>query len=110
MGMNAELLGIGRVTESVLDNLEYPAEYYKNNLYEIIITSVISPCVGSSQSREFAECLGINPWDFGEHYITNEEAKKIHTEYLFDVVSDEDLEDFMVLRDAGFGFYFRPNG
>jgi hypothetical protein len=71
---------------------------------------------GSTASRAFASYLGItDPWDFNQHKLVPSNVDVDGLRAFLETLqgSEElmsDLEAFLALRDAGFDFYFRPNG
>ncbi len=62
---------------------------------------------GSDRSQELATCFGIEAWNFNQHRLNGAEADIVRLTEMF---SGEEVTTFEVLRDAGFGFYFIPNG
>ncbi len=115
--MSAEILAIGPFSESIADALSYPAHYYEHTQAgTTVLTTLFSYLPGSSSSREFAGLLGISdPWDFNQHRIDPSRVELDALKRYFATLQDgeqyvEELTQFARLRDAGFEFYFLPNG
>ncbi len=107
MGMAAEVFAIGPFSHGVADYLDYTVEMYKNVSHGAqVVATAIFEGNGSTQSRELAAALGIDPWDFSQHVFDpgGVDAEQLEA---FDAYG---WERFQALRAAGFTFYFRPNG
>jgi hypothetical protein len=111
MGMQAMVTAIGKFSETVREHLEYPANFYANTTPGKLVFSILFQCNTTGQSRELADILGIDPWDFDKHVLNltklTPEAKQRLTE-LPD--GTEDLEHLDALIAANFIFVYRPNG
>lgn len=58
-------------------------------------------------SYELAEYFGVHPWDFNSHEL---DPALADVEKLSKSDFSEELPKFLKLRDAGFKFYYLPNG
>jgi hypothetical protein len=113
MGMCARLIAIGPFSKDLTGIINYPDKncleahegvFFAHELYGII--------EGSSTSREFASCFGINdPWDFHQHKINNKNIN-INELQIFSTTRNysKDFFIFKKLFDNGFEFHFRPEG
>ena len=110
MGMDAELLAIGKFSPDIRDCLDYPPDFYKDVPVGAIVITLVGNCVTTSQSETLAEVLGISPWAFHEHCeISGENVDAGLLEECFEGGA-EDAIDFIRLRSKGFKFYYLPNG
>lgn len=116
MGMCAKILALGKFSADLIPYLEYPANFYQHTQDGAPVVRFLFGIIeGSSLSREFAKCFGIDdPWDFNQHRI---DASKTNLEQLRELFArdktDErrrDIEAFEVFRGKGYEFYFLPNG
>jgi hypothetical protein len=62
---------------------------------------------GTNVSMEMASCLGVQAWDFNTHHLNPSVADIDKLRQMFDAT---EVDAFLALRDAGFQFYFMPNG
>ncbi len=110
MGMDAELLAIGKFSKELADFLEYPKEFYDDTPEGAIVITSVLVCNTSRASRALAKALKVSPWNFGEHCELD--GVDINEDLLLeDSVDGEDaVLSFRALRDHGFKFYYRPNG
>ena len=108
MGMNAELLAIGKYTPEVRDALDYHSDCYKDTpIGSTIITSVIH-CNTTDASEKLARALGISPWAFEQHCDLSGDNADLSL--LVESAEDGVLDDVLLLREHGFRFYYLPNG
>ena len=130
MGMSADVIAIGPFRRELVPYLGQPVELHAATRDgATIVLRVFETSEGSSRSRELAACFGVDPWDFQSHALDAARADlpglrelfrrghegdpvaprlddaKIEAPLFVDVV-----ERFVRLRDAGFAFFFRPNG
>ena len=112
--MFAEVIGIGRFSNSIVGHLEYPISAYEETKDGAIISCVLFGIAeGNSVSRELASCLGISAaWNFNQHHIQTE---NVDLEALKEFANrydhyQKDVEAFIALHNAGFEFHFCPNG
>ena len=114
MGMDAYVIAFGRYQESIKEHLDYPAEFYDDVKLGTPIVTTLFWCYTSNTSRNLATALGCVPWDFNTHRL---DVSGIRPDDLltYDGLEGMDnlersVENFKVLRDAGFKFHYMPNG
>lgn len=109
MGMDAELLAVGNFSKSIVDCLEYPANFYDDTPDGSLIITHVCNSVTSRGSELLAESLGISPRQFERHvYIAGVHADLAK---LREAIEDIDgVRKFVLLREAGFMFHYLPNG
>lgn len=107
MGCNAEIIAIGPFSKKLIPVLGY-SEEQRRGIAEgtTVITCVFGECSGSTQSEKLAQCFGVGRWDLGRHMLN---AAKADLTMLRDF-DEHSTENFLALREAGFQFYFMPNG
>jgi len=117
MGMAADILAIGPFSKAIAGRLEYPEERYAKTCDGApVILTLFGITHGTTASTTFAALLGIDdPWDFNQHKLVPSKADVGALRDFFLTLQDgneflPDLEAFVVLRERGFDFYFRPNG
>jgi hypothetical protein len=109
MGMDAELLAMGRFSQSVVGFLQYPADFYAGIPDDAIIITHVCNAVTSRGSELLAKALGIDPWRFDQHcYRAGVDANLSELEEAIE--NPEDVVRFLGLREAGFMFHYLPNG
>ncbi|NMO17417.1 hypothetical protein HPC49_06820 [Pyxidicoccus fallax] len=130
--MSAEVLAIGPFHRGLLPFLDQPPERHATTREgAVLVVSVFRAPEGSTRSRELAACVGVEPWDFKSHafdprradlgalrdfhagYFRCEEHAKARAEHPCDACEracEAPVERFVRLRDAGFEFFFCPNG
>lgn len=109
MGMDAELLAIGPFSKQIVGNLEYPADFYEDTPVGSLIITCVCCCNNTDGSKLLAEALRIHPWKFEEH--CNIDGQDVSLVLMADVIENpDDIVDFVALHEAGFKFYYRPNG
>lgn len=108
MGLQAQIVAVGSFSQKVVPYLNYPPEYYKHTHDGVGLAEIVFWIeTGSTDSRELAECFGVDPWDFNQHELNAETAD---LERLTKLVGDKEVASFIGLRAAGFRFFFVPNG
>jgi hypothetical protein len=107
MGLDAQVIAIGPYSQAVAGSLEYPQEYYEACQMREGATVIVTVFVAytSAQSLALAEALGASAWDFNTHVL---DATRANLEAL--EVDASEVRRFEVLREAGFQFYYLPNG
>lgn len=121
MGMNAELMAIGPFSVKVSAYLDYPMEYWMRPRmpegmpegYPVITTLVV--CLTTDQSYELAKACGCEAWNFATHKL---DANNFNRDGVAEIgcrsgswASEEyALEALDALINAGFEFYYRPEG
>lgn len=113
MGMDADVIGIGKYSNKIVDCLCYSPDFYLDTKEGAeIITTVFHACTSDS-SHQLARAMGVEPWDFNTHKIDIGNVQMTELLEFIKYSPDHDLddiEDFFDLEQAGFVFFFRPNG
>ena len=112
--MEATLMAMGPYSPAVAPFLEYAEEFYKDTRIGATVLTTVFFCNTTDSSRGLAQALGIDPWDFSQHFIPAEKLDEdrqaeIKT-WAEELGKQEDLPDFDALRAHGFTFIYRPNG
>ena len=108
MGCNAEIIAIGPFSKKLIPALGYGEEQYRGVADgATVITRVFDTCGGSTESEKLARCFGVGRWDLGRHVL---DASRADLDMLRREFDEGWTEDFLTLRDAGFHFYYMPNG
>lgn len=113
MGMDADVIGIGKFSSDIVDLLDYPPEFYSDTQEGADIITTVFIAGTSDQSHQLARAMGIDPWDFNAHKI---DTSKVSADELVEFVEhspdheEKDIDEFMQLVEKGFTFFFRPNG
>lgn len=108
MSMEAEVVAIGPFSPKVADFMEYPQKYYRDTREGVPVLRILFQVYnGTNVSTEMARCLGVLPWDFNTHHVN---ANMVDIDKLRQMFDSRDVDAFLALRDAGFQFYFMPNG
>lgn len=115
MGLDADIIAIGPFKREIVAYLEYPEKYYVGVPEgATVITTFIFCSTSNSSSRRLAEACGFGAWDLGKHKIDPERVNLALLDEVGQVASGYSegavIEEFTALRDAGFAFYYRPNG
>jgi hypothetical protein len=105
--MEAEVIAIGPFSSKIVEFLDYSPNYYSKVSEGAIVLATLITCVGTSQSEEIAAALGFSAWDFNAHHV---DLERIDRDLLFEAFDTDRLIAFDALVEAGFSFYFRPNG
>jgi len=110
MGMDAELLAIGKYAPLVRIALCYPEDFYSDTPLGATIITTVCVCVTTDGSEKLARALGITSWQFEQHCGLSGEGADLD-------LLEESAEDgidavlrFLNLRAHGFKFYYLPNG
>jgi hypothetical protein len=106
MGMDAEVLAIGKFSRNLAKYMDYPEKYYARTQDGVSVVSSLFSAVSTARSCELAEAFGVDPWDFNQHHLNPARADLAKLREF----EEEHVEKFEALRDAGFEFYYRPNG
>lgn len=112
MGMDADVIAIGRFSKAIAPYLGYPLYSYDDTPEGATVITSLLECCTTYQSGELAEALGIDPWKFEQAHF---DANLVAEEVLQDAIGRDtcgrwEVERFLELRTAGFQFYYRPNG
>ena len=107
MGCDAEVIAIGPFSKRLVPALGYPAEQYSGVEEGATVIATVFEALGSTQSEVLSQCFGVGRWELGRHVLDSSKADLVRLRREFD---EQGTEDFLALRDAGFQFYFMPNG
>ena len=108
MGCNAEIIAIGPFSKRLIPALGYGEEQYRGVADGMtVITCVFGDRSGSTESEKLAQCFGVGRWELGRHVLDAARADLATLRRDFD---EQSTEHFLTLREAGFQFYFMPNG
>ena len=114
MGMNAYVLCVGTFNEDIVASLDYVKEFYEDTKPGAVVTSHILRCATSDQSRQLAEVLGCEAWDFNTHNIAK---TNVNWDELYDLAKNsldwfeaEHVDSLKALLNAGFLCVYMPNG
>jgi hypothetical protein len=116
MGMNAEILGLGRFDPVLVPHLMHPPERYAHvRSGALLLEKVVPATPGSSTAWGVAAAVGVSPWDFDTHAldvtrIDWDALRRAIAAYTVDSDVDPIIARFQALAAAGFRFWFRPNG
>ena len=67
MGMDAELLAIGKYSPDLKGALEYQDSFYDGTPEGAEIIAWVCSCVSSRGSELLARAMGVDPWRFEQH-------------------------------------------
>lgn len=112
MGMNAELLAIGRYAESIQKHMDYTGTKVPEGT-PVLLT--VHHCATTTSSQMLAEACGIghDGWEFTKHRIGHKEmAEKLKANQAdWKEIGGNDLvRKVRDLVKAKFSFWYRPNG
>jgi hypothetical protein len=117
MGMAASILAIGPFSREVVHALPYSTSHYAQTREGVrVIAKDLFQVSGNDASQRLAACLGISDaWDFNQHQVDSArvdlDAIRVLLEHLGGATEYwRDFKHFPLLREAGFEFYFQPNG
>jgi hypothetical protein len=124
MGMDADVIGVGPLTQEILETngLDYEKGYYEHVPIGTIITTTFFNCVTTDMSRRLADAFGIGyPADFSLHDISKskkpfilthadwEEIGQIARNEQPDEEAEAEIECFKTCWAAGWVLIYRPN-
>ena len=107
MGCDAEIIAIGPFSKRIIPSLGYLEEQYAGAADGATVITVVFETFGSTDSEKLARCFGVGRWDLGRHHLDASCADLKRLRQDFD---ERSIDQFIVLREAGFQFYFMPNG
>lgn len=113
MGMKAYITCIGPFSEEVRNCLSYDAEFYKGTKPGVAVITDKLHCNTNDQSRDLAEALGCDAWDFDTHHINPKNINWLSLYAMGDTAEWNDKVDIGrldILVNAGFMLMFMPNG
>jgi len=105
MPVEAHVIAIGPYSKRVADALWYQPDRYSAVPEGATILTLVFESVSSTTTHYLTQAFGIGLWDFANHELNPRTA---NIELLQEVFGWDWSENFMVLRDAGFRFYFLP--
>lgn len=111
MPIEAYLVAVGQYSGDLVDVLDDYGDVPEGT--RVIVPAVFTPCVSSSQSREFAISLGTEVYDYKSHKI---DPSKVKFDELLEALSRsmseefvrDEIEEFKLLVQKGFEFFFVP--
>ena len=107
MGCDAEIIAVGRFAKSLVPALGYPEEQYLGVADGTTVITCVFGAFGSTESEKLAQCFGVGRWDLGRHVL---DARRADLDTLRRDFDERGTEHFLTLREAGFQFYYMPNG
>lgn len=107
MGCDAEIIAIGPFSKRIIPALGYPEEQYRGVAEGATVITTVFEAFGSTQSEGLSQCFGVGRWDLGRHVLDASRADLATLRREFD---EQSTGHFLALREAGFQFYFMPNG
>lgn len=107
MGLDAQVIAIGPFSQAIAGSTEYGPELYEGVAEGTTIVTNVFIGGHSSASHFLAKCFGVGAWEVGKHEL-NPELADIESLLASDFA--EDVPKFIEFRDAGFKFYYLPNG
>lgn len=108
MSMEAEVVAIGPFSPNIAGFMEYPQRHYQDTREGVPVLRILFHVYnGTNVSMELARCLGVLAWDFNTHHLN---ASAVDIDKLRQMFDADEVDAFIALRDAGFQFYFMPNG
>src|SRR4051794_30521374 len=107
MGCDAEIIAIGPFSKGLIPALCYMEEQYRGVAEGATVITSVFDTFGSTQSEQLAQCFGVGRWDLGRHFLDPSRADLDTLRRDFD---EGRTEHFLTLREAGFQFYYMPNG
>ena len=108
MSMEAEVIAIGPFSPKIAGFMEYPQEHYRDTRDGVPVLRVLFHVYnGTNVSMEMALSLGVQAWDFNTLHLNPTVANIDKPGQMFDAT---EVDAFLALREAGFQFYFMPNG
>ena len=105
MPVRSQVIAIGPYQKRLVEALWYTADRYSAVPEGATIVTMVFVSVSSGTTQQLARAFGIDVWDFARHELDPQAA---NVELLQETFGWERPENFMVLRDAGFRFYFMP--
>jgi len=112
MGLDADIICIGKFSKEIEDCLEYDCEFYKDTAPGTTVITHVFHCNTSDQSKWLAKALGGEAWDFNTHHINKDKVNWVALYEMMYTEWDKELEvrKFARLLDAGFICIYQPNG
>jgi hypothetical protein len=106
MGLDAVVIAVGAFSQDVIGAMEYHPDYYASvEEGQIVLVHVFLACT-SDVSHALAKAFGVGAMELGKHHLNPHAAR---VDDLIELFGEEDVEQFILLRDRGFNFYYAPN-
>lgn len=105
MGLDAQVIAIGRFSQSVKSALEYDDQYYEDVEQGAIVITCVFECLTSDQSHKLAKAFGVGAMELGKHHLVASAANRLKLNEIFD---DAAVTRFELLCSHGFEFYYLP--
>lgn len=117
MGAQAQVWGYGPFYRSLIDDLDYPADWYSNvKERDLIFAALLGYCSGTTRSREIAEELGVdikNPgtWVIAPYSLKGNLCEGEHDDWFTPGESDraKQLNSCIKANRLGWTLFFTPN-
>jgi hypothetical protein len=106
VGLNSNILVVGKYKDMPNCVLDYPDDYYANTYGYTIVFGTIGECNTSQESRDLAEMCNVDIWDFNTHHIT----KEPNLPYDYDERFLDWYGEIVRCLKNGLDLYFQPNG
>jgi hypothetical protein len=107
MGLDSFVIGFGPFSRDIVNCLDYSEDFYEGTKEGTIVFTTFFQCNTSSQSRELAEALGCDVWDFNTHKV---DISKVNLDQLMLLFPRSEVSDFLQCYDKGFVVFYQPNG
>jgi hypothetical protein len=107
MGCDAEVIAIGPFSKKIVSALGYAGEQYQGVAEGATVITTVFEAFGSTESEKLSRCFAVGRWELGRHVLDSSKADLGTLRRDFD---ERSTEQFLALREAGFQFYFMPNG
>jgi hypothetical protein len=107
MGCDATIIAIGPFSKRIVPALGYPEDQYRGVAEGATVITCVFEAFGSTESEKLSQCFGVGRWDLGRHVLDVSRADLTTLRRDFD---ERSTGDFVALREAGFQFYYMPNG
>jgi hypothetical protein len=106
MGLDAQVIAIGKFSPDIVWALEYDDSYYTNVLIgATVVTNVFIACT-SNQSGQLANAFGVGAMELGKHVLNPDLA---NIDELEEVFGTEDVMQYKCLAQNGFSFFYLSN-
>ena len=106
MGLDAQVIAIGPLSDAVLPALEYGPEFYAGISAGTTVVSNLFLAGTSEASHQLANAFGVSAMELGKHELRPETANH---DLLAELFGEQNLKQFLLLAQTGFRFYYLPN-
>ena len=96
----------GGAAKKQIPSSYYPGQFYVGIEDGATVVANVFTAITSEISHDLARCFGVGALDLGKHHV---DAGRGDLHRLKDLFGDQDVARFVILRDAGFQFYYLPN-